>query len=84
MSESKKGEKMQSMKRLPLPIPKLREKKLIQAKVEIGLRNSVVAEAKKRNIEIRQLVEFGLKQWLLSVNPKEAARIGIVATESLE
>lgn len=63
---------------IPLPVAKARARKLIQAEVSLELREAVEREAKARKIELRQIVEWGLKAWLLSMNQKEATRIGIL------
>lgn len=60
----------------PLPTPQKDEKRLIQAEVDISLFNAVEREMPK-GVKIRQVVEYGLKAYLLRTNPKEAERLGI-------
>lgn len=75
------GDGMQALRSIPLPTPKLRGRKLVQAKIETGLRDAVFSEAKKMDIDIRVIVDYGLRHWLLMVAPKEAAKLGIFPKE---
>jgi hypothetical protein len=61
----------------PLPLPQNEEKRLMQAEVNLDLFNAVHREMKRGDLKIRQVMEWGLKAFLLKANPKEAARLGI-------
>lgn len=67
------------MKNLPaLPKATKNEKKvLVQAEINEELWGLVENEMEAMGLTRRQVVEFGLKSFLLKCNPKEAARIGI-------
>lgn len=67
------------LQRPRLPIPKKEEKRLMQAEVNLDLFAAVEKEMERRNLKIRQVMEWGLQQFLLASNPKEAARLGIKA-----
>lgn len=65
--------------RVPMPV---REAKVpAQVEVNADLMEAVEAEAKKRKLKKRQVVEWGLKQWLVMNNPKAAHRLGYVDEE---
>lgn len=61
-----------------LPLPTHEKKLLIQAEINSDLCKSVKAEARKQKITLRAVAEYGLKRWLLDVNPSEAKRLGII------
>lgn len=58
-----------------MPVPE--KKRLIQAEVSLELFEAVHSEIKKKNIKIRQVLEFGLQYFLIRANKKEAERLGI-------
>lgn len=68
-----------------VPLPTLKtERKLVQAEISIDIRNAVLAEIgkygnKKNAPTMTDVVEWGLKQYLLVRNPVEAAKLGIKA-----
>lgn len=83
---AKKEENMQtitqSMKTPVLPKSTKHEKKaMMQAEINMDLRDAVKREIKSRKLTDRQVVEWGLKAFLLSTNPKEAARLGITTED---
>lgn len=59
-------------------IPSKSQTIVAQGHVEKPLYSAVVGEAKRRNIKIRQVVEWGFRTFLLSTNPKMAKELGIV------
>lgn len=61
----------------PLPVPQKEEKRLMQAEVNLDLFTSVYNEMERRDLKIRQVMEFGLKAFLLATNKDEAERLGI-------
>lgn len=65
----------------PLPLPQTEKKRLMQAEVNLDLFTAVHKEMERRGLKIRNVMEWGLKAFLLSSNPKEAARLGISTTE---
>lgn len=60
-----------------LPLPVAEEKRLLQAEVNLELCDAVLREMKRRKVKIRQVMEWGLRAYLLATNPKEAERLGI-------
>lgn len=60
-----------------LPLPQTEKKRLMQAEVNLELFNAVHKEMERRGLKIRNLMEWGLKAFLLQSNPREAARLGI-------
>lgn len=84
MTKGKKDLEMQtSMTQAPaLPLPHNEETTLIQAEIDVNLVNAVKKEMSKKavggkKIKIREVVEWGLRAYLLASNPKEAAALGI-------
>jgi hypothetical protein len=61
----------------PLPLPQNEKKRLMQAEVNLELFNAVHREMERKGLKIRQVMEWGLRAFLLASNPKEAARLGI-------
>ena len=61
----------------PLPVPQKEEKRLMQAEVNLDLFTAVYNEMERRDLKIRQVMEFGLKAFLLATNKVEAERLGI-------
>lgn len=71
------------MKHLP-PLPKTTKnenKTLLQAEINKDFWAVVEREMKARGLTKRQIVEYGLKAFLLKANPKEAAKLGILAQD---
>ena len=58
-----------------LPLPHKKEKRLVQAEVDLELFTAVEKELKKQGLKIRDVTEWGLGQWLLKVNPEAAKRV---------
>lgn len=58
-------------------MPVSQEKRLIQAEVSLELFEAVHEEIKRKNIKIRQVLEFGLQYFLIRANKKEAERLGV-------
>lgn len=61
----------------PLPLPQNEKKRLMQAEVNQELFDAVHKEMKRKDLKIRQVMEWGLRAFLLASNPKEATRLGI-------
>lgn len=61
----------------PLPNTQKEKKRLMQAEVNLDLFKAARKEMRLRKINIRSLMEWGLRAFLLSCNPEEAARLGI-------
>lgn len=70
---------MEALKKKDLPpLPtRRRQTRLAQAEVDIALYTIVRKEMKARDIKIRQVIEWGLKAWLLNTNPKAAKEFWI-------
>lgn len=64
---------------VPIALPSKRQTHLVQADVSGELYDAVHKEIKSRKVKMRQIVEWGLSCYLLSVNPEEAERLGISA-----
>ena len=60
-----------------IPLPFNEAKRLIQAEVNQELWEAVEREMAKRKVKIRQIMEWGLRGYLLETNPKEAEKLGI-------
>lgn len=74
-----KGEKMVSLQHLSvLPLPTREEKRLVQAEVSAELFKTLSAEIKGK-YKMKEVIEWGMKQFLLSVNPDAATKLGINA-----
>lgn len=58
-------------------MPVSEKKRLIQAEVSLELFEAVHEEIKRKNIKIRQVLEFGLQYFLIRANKDEAERLGI-------
>lgn len=73
--------------RSKIPLPTVDEKRLVQAEVDMGLflavEKNLPQRGGKRKLKIRQVVEWGLKVWLLESNPKEARRLNLVGAVAL-
>lgn len=67
---------------LPTPEAKITARKLVQAEVELDLRRAVMKEIDKKKLTIRQVVEWGLKAYLLQANPAKAAELGITTNDT--
>lgn len=67
----------------PLPLPTSEKKRLVQAEVNTDLFDAVQSEMARRKpkIKIRQVLEWGMKAYLLQSNPKAAAALGIKVEE---
>lgn len=61
-----------------IPLPTHEMKQLVQAEINSELCKAVKAEVRRQKISLRAATEYGLKRWLLEVNPTEAKRLGIV------
>lgn len=67
------------MKKLP-PLPKTTKnenKVLVQAEINKDFWSLIEREMDSLGLTKRQVVEFGLKAFLLKTNPKEAHKLGI-------
>lgn len=62
---------------IPIPLPSKKQRKLIQADIAVELLEAVREESKKSKISIVQIVEWGLKAYLVSKNPKLAEKFGV-------
>lgn len=58
-------------------VPAEKRERLIQAEVSQDLFDAVYSEIRRRNLKIRQVMEFGLQCFLIRANRKEAERLGI-------
>ncbi len=69
-----------------LPIPTSERKRLVQAEVNLDLFDAVHAEMirRKPKIKIRQVLEWGMKAYLLQANPKAAVALGIKPGEDVK
>jgi hypothetical protein len=65
-------------KDLPLPgqTPDAEEHNL-QARVDKELFDAAKKEAKKNKVKIREVIEWGLRSYLVKTNPKAAGQLGI-------
>jgi len=54
------------------------KKRLIQAEINLDLWKAVEATRKKGDYNIRKVMEFGLKAFLIRYNPEAAAQLGII------
>lgn len=80
MTKAKKEEDFMQMPQAqvpPLPLPQNERKRLMQAEVNLELFNAVHREMERKDLKIRQVMEWGLRAFLLASNPKEAQRLGI-------
>jgi hypothetical protein len=66
-----------------LPLPTGERKRLVQAEVNHDLFDAVHAEMVRRKpkIKIRQVLEWGMRAYLLRANPKAAEALGIKPEE---
>lgn len=64
-----------------LPIPKRTQTRSVQVGVNEELFTAVSKEAKKHKLSMRLVVEWGLKNFLISTNADEAIRLGLVDVE---
>jgi hypothetical protein len=62
-----------------LPLPEREELKPVTIELSRELYAVARAEMKKRNLTVRKIVEWGLANFLISVAPEEAKRLGIRA-----
>lgn len=74
-----KNERKPDMLNQTLPqLPSAKEETHIcQAHVEKSLWSAVAGEMSRRNLTIRQVVNWGLRAFLLASNQREAQRLGI-------
>ena len=78
MTKAKKGLMQNIVSNPPaLPLPQNEKKRLMQAEVNLDLFSAVHREMERKELKIRQVMEWGLRAFLLASNPKEAARLGI-------
>jgi hypothetical protein len=68
---------MKSHGSIPIPSTQKEAKILITAEVNAAMLVLVRSELKKRNLTLRQVVEWGLSSFLLSSNPEQAKKLGI-------
>lgn len=67
------------MKNLP-PLPKTSDRDneiLLQIRIDKEFWSAIAKEMKSRKYTRRQVMEYGLRAFLLKANPKEATRLGI-------
>ncbi len=64
-----------------LPRSKSVEKRLAQAEINAELYNAVDREREKRKLTKQQVIEHGMKLFLLQANPAEAKRLGVKLEE---
>jgi hypothetical protein len=62
----------------PLPLPQNEKKRLMQAEVAVDLFDAAHKEMKRKHLKIRQVMEFGLRAFLLQSNPEAARKLGII------
>jgi len=62
-----------------LPLPARDEIKPVNVEISRELYTVARREMKKHGITVRKIVEWGLANFLLGVNPEEAKRLGIHA-----
>lgn len=73
-----KEEEMQTTAATPTPgLPVEPPRANLQGYVDEDILSAAVREAKKHGLKKWQLMEWGLKAFLLKYNPKEAARLKI-------
>lgn len=58
-------------------IPTIRPTRLLQGDVDLEVYEAAERESKKYGMKKRQLMEWGLRTFLLLKNPAEAKRLGI-------
>lgn len=71
-----KGDKM-TILGVGISIPEAEKKRLVQAEVNQELFDQASREMKKRKVKIRQIVEWGLLNYLADKNPSAAKKFGI-------
>jgi hypothetical protein len=64
-------------------LPSHQEVKLIQAEINVEVREAVIKEAKRRGVTIKDAIYWGLCTWLYNTNPAEAKRLGIAPGKDL-
>lgn len=62
----------------PIPMPKNEKKRLIQAEVNFEIYKAVEKEMVRRDLNIRETVEYSLKLFLAKTNPEIAKKLGII------
>lgn len=67
-----------SQQKSSIPLPKNDEKRLVQAEVNKELFDACHGEMKKKGLKIRQVLEFGLRSFLVQSNPQLAKKMGLV------
>lgn len=72
---------MRNQSMATLPIPEVEEKKLMQAEINLDLYQAVEKERKVRELSKRKVLEWGLRAFLLTSNPKAARDLGIKGNE---
>lgn len=60
-----------------IPLPTKRVKTLVQGLVDADVLDAVRAEADKQGVTIRSVVEWGIKQYLMTTNPQKAKDLGL-------
>jgi hypothetical protein len=69
---------------LPLPVKKNRNRTPFQAEIDLDLAEAVKRELKRADVKRADVIEWGLRSFLLSSNPKLAASLGIHAGEKIK
>lgn len=71
-----KENKMQAQS-VPIPINTKKNIRLVQAEIDLALFLAVEKEIKDRGLNIKSVVEWGWKEFLIKTNPAAAKKIGI-------
>lgn len=76
--KSEKNMQAIQMRRSKIPLPIVEQKRLVQAEVEIGLYLAVDEGREEDSLKMRQVVEWGLKEWLKEAHPEKARKLGLL------
>lgn len=68
-------EKSQPQINHAIPLPRRERRENIQVEINSDLREAIRKEAKKHQIPMREVVEYGLLVWLMKTNQPEALRL---------
>lgn len=61
----------------PLPQQRNQRQRFLQVNVDGPLYEAALAEIKKRKLYTRHIIEWGMRAFLLNINPKKAQELGI-------
>jgi hypothetical protein len=71
------------MSKINLPkLPQKAKKKILQGEIRAEIHSALIDELDRNGVKICEMLDWSARAYLLTSNPKEAAKLGIFAEDS--